>query len=188
MMDAARYRLASMEAEFIRSLWVGGPFPPGSDVRSMRATSHLLRAKRVRAIARAWPELARLLGSNLTEQATAILAGVPLPPGDHGIQDGLMVARQVAEAQPIPDSLRLRILGVRLRHRWKRGLLVRRTRPALGFTYLRQSGRLICALRVPGLRLLSISIGLGVATPTPSATLRRIGSSAGEFQPGANDG
>lgn len=160
-MDGPRHRLASLEAEFLRSLSTGGPYPSGSDLRGMRATSQLLWAKRVRTMARAWPELAQLLGKGLNERATELLASTPLPPGDHAVQDGLIVACHLEAAGTIPDSLRLRMLGVRLRYRRKRGRLVQRPRPALGFTYLRQSGRLICALRVPGLRLLSISIRLG---------------------------
>src|SRR5579864_3431567 len=157
-METARQRLASMEAEFIRSLSAGGPYAPGSDLRGMRATSQLLQAKRVRTVTRAWPELAGVIGDGFTEQVTDVLAGTPLPAGDHAVQDGLMVARHLEAAGPVPDSLRLRMLGVRLRYRKKRGLLVQSSRPALGFSYLRESGRLACALRVPGLRLLSISI------------------------------
>jgi hypothetical protein len=158
IMDRPRHRLASMEAEFIRSLLACGPYSSGSDLRGMRATSQLLRAKRVRSMARAWPELAGVLGNGLAEQATDVLAGTPLPPGDHAVQDGLIVSRHLKAAGPIPDSLRLRMLDVRLRYHWNRGLLVQRRGPAVGFTYLRQSGRLMCALRQPGLRLLSISI------------------------------
>ena len=157
-MDTARERLASMQGEFIRSLTADGLYPSGSDVRGMRATSQLLRAKRVRTMARAWPELAAVLGKGLADRAAGVLANTPLSHGDHGIQDGLIVARHLEAAGPIPDSLRLRMLGVRLCYRSRRGLLVRSARPALGFTYLRESGRLACALRVPGLRLLSISI------------------------------
>jgi hypothetical protein len=157
-MDTARHRLASMEAEFIRSLSADGPYSSGSDLRGMRAISELLRAKRVRTMARAWPELASVLGNGLAERATDVLAGTPLPSGDQALQDGLIVARHLEAAGPIPDNLRLRMLGVGLQYRRKRGLLVQRPRPALGFAYLRQSGRLICALRVPGLPLLSISI------------------------------
>jgi hypothetical protein len=159
--DAARQRLASLEAEFIRTLSADGPYSSGSDLRGMRATSQLLRAKRVRIMARAWPELVDVLGNGLAERATEALARTPLAPGDHAAQDGLMVARHLEAAGPIPDSLRLRMVGIRMRYRNKEGLLVQRRGPALGFAYLRQSGRLICALRVPGFRLLTISIRVG---------------------------
>jgi hypothetical protein len=160
-MDTARQRLGSMQADFLRSLSAGGPYSAGSDLRGMRATSQQLQAKRVRTMARAWPELATHLGNSLAERATDVLAGTPLSAGDHALQDGLIVAGHLEAAGPIPDSLRLRMLGVRLRYHRKRGLLVRRPRPALGFAYLRQSGRLVSALRIPGLPLLSISIGVG---------------------------
>src|SRR5579864_9297154 len=112
-MDTARERLASMQGEFIRSLTADGPYPSGSDVRGMRATAQLLRSKRVRTMARAWPELAAILGNGLAERATDVLAGSALPPGDHAVQDGLIMARQLEAAGPIPDSLRLRMLSVR---------------------------------------------------------------------------
>jgi hypothetical protein len=156
-----------MQGEFIRSLSAGGPYAPNSDLRGMRATSQLLRAKRVRTMARAWPELTGVLGNGLVERATEVLAGTPLSAGDHALQDGLIVARHLEAAGPIPDSVRLRMLSVRLRYRGKRGVQVQGRRPALGFAYLRQSGRLICALPVPGLPLLSIPIR--VWTPPRSA-------------------
>jgi hypothetical protein len=116
-------------------------------------------------MARAWPELASVLGNSLAERATDVLAGTPLPPGDHAVLDGLIVARHLEAAGPIPDSMKLRMLGVRLRYHRKRGLLMQRPRPALGFAYLRHSGRLICALRIPRLPLLSISIRIGEPHP-----------------------
>ena len=161
-MDAPRLRLASLEAEFLRSMSAGGPYPPGSDLRGMHATSQLLWAKRLRTMARAWPELVQFLGDSLRERATQVLAGTPLPPGDHALQDGLIVALHLEAAGPIPDGIKLRMLGVKLRYRWERGRLVRRARPAVAFTYLRQAGRLRCALRVPGFRPLSVSLPLRV--------------------------
>ena len=150
-----------MEAEFMRSILAGGPYAPDSDLRGMRAASQLLQEKRVRTLARAWPELADALGNDFTDRVTDVLAGTALPPGDHAVHDGLMVTRHLEAAGPISDSLRLRMLATSLRYRRKRGLLVQSSRPALGFTYLRQSGRLACALRVPGSRLLSVSIRVG---------------------------
>ena len=158
MMGAARSRLASMEAEFLRSLSSGGPFAAGSDRRGMQATSKLLWAKRVRSMAKAWPELASLLGTGLTERAAEVLAGTSLAAGDHALQDGLLLALDLKATGPIPDNLRLKLLAVRVHHRWHRGHLARRSGPALGCTYLRQSRRLVCALRLPGLRPLTISI------------------------------
>lgn len=157
-MDTARHRLATQEAEFIRTLSAGGPDSSDSDLRGMRATSQLLRAKRVRTMARAWPELTSVLGNGLAERANDVLAGTPLSPGDHALQDGLMVARHLEAAGSIPDSLRLRMLGIRLHYCEKKRVLVQRRGPASGFTYLRESGRLIFALRLPRLRLLTISI------------------------------
>ena len=92
MMGAARSRLASMEAEFLRSRSSGGPFAAGSDRRGLQATAQLLWAKRVRTMARAWPELTRLLGDNFNERATEVLSGIPLSSGDHAVQDGFIVA------------------------------------------------------------------------------------------------
>jgi len=159
MMGAARSRLASMEAEFLRSLSSGGPFAAGSDRRGMQATAKLLWAKRVRSMAKAWPELAALLGTRLAERAAEVLAGTPLPPRDHALQDGLVLAGHLEAAGPIPDSLRLKLLAVRLHHRWHLGHLVRRSGPAAGATYLYQSRRFVCVLLLPGLRLLDFSIG-----------------------------
>ena len=165
MMGAARSRLASMEAEFLRSLSSGGPIAAGSDRRGMQATAQLLWAKRVRTMARAWPELAAVLGTGLVERAAEVLAGTPLSSGDHAVQDGFIVASQLEATGPIPDGLRLKLLAVRLHHRWHRGDLARRSRPALGCTYLRQSRRFVCALRLPGFQPLSVSARLPDVSP-----------------------
>jgi len=104
IMNGPRHRLASLEAEFLRSLSTGGPYPSGSDLRGMRATSQILWTKRVRTMARAWPELAQLFGKSLNAHATELLAGTALPPGDHAVQDGLMLARHLEAAGSIPDG------------------------------------------------------------------------------------
>jgi hypothetical protein len=169
-MDGPRHRLASLEAEFLRSLSTGGPYSSNSDLRGMRATSQILWTKRVRTMARAWPELAQLLGKSLNEHATELLAGTPLPPGDHAVEDGLMLARHLEGAGSIPDGVGLRMLSVKLRYRWQRGHLVRRSRPAAGCVYLRRSRRLICAVRVGGRRLLSISVST-FPLPRPRGTM-----------------
>ena len=165
MMGAARSRLASMEAEFLRSLSSGGPFAVGADRRGMQATAQQLRAKRVRTMARAWPELTRLLGDNFNERATEVLAGIPLSSGDHAVQDGFILASQLEAAGPIPDGLRLKLLATKLHHRWKQGQLAHRTGPAVGCTYLRQSRRFVCALRLPGFQPLSVSARLPDLSP-----------------------
>ena len=135
-------------------------------------------AWRLRTMARAWPELGQLLGNSLRVRATEILSGMPLPPGDHGLQDGLIVALHLEAAGPLPDGMRLRMLGVKLRYRWQRGCLVPRARPAVACIYLRQAARLYCALCVPGFRPLSVSVGrdpttIGSAAGTEMVSHRR---------------
>jgi hypothetical protein len=162
-MDEARRRLASMEAEFIRSLLAGGPYPAGADLRGMHATSELLRSRRVRHIAKAWPEVAELLGKTFRERAIELLAGDGPRQPAHAVQDGLTLALQLEAEGPIPDRLRLRLLTVQLRYRRQRGRLVRRPGPAVGWTYMRQSRRLVVALRIPGLALQTISVPIRLA-------------------------
>jgi len=157
-MEKARRRLASMEAEFIRSLLAGGPYPAGSDLRGMQATSQLLRSKRLRHLAKAWPELAQILGNAFSERAIELLDSNGLRQPAHAVQDGLTLALELRAEGPIPDGLRLRLLTVQLRYRWQRGRLVRRPGPAVGWAYLRQSRRLVVALRIPGLDMQTISI------------------------------
>src|SRR2546423_14857500 len=101
---------AERRAEWIRQQRDGcGAFPVGVDGRRVpslavvgwtlrrrlrpawhAATAQLLWAKRVRTMARAWPELAAVLDTGLVERATEVLAGTPLSSGDHAVQDGFI--------------------------------------------------------------------------------------------------
>ena len=62
-----RARLAARQAELIRALY-GGPPAKGMDPHKVTLTSNALARKRARAVARAWPELTRELGTQYAER------------------------------------------------------------------------------------------------------------------------
>ena len=73
-----RARLAARQAELISALY-GGPPAEGLDARLVTLTSDSPARKRARAVARAWPALARALGPGLADQFTAFARVTPPP-------------------------------------------------------------------------------------------------------------
>jgi len=98
-----RARLAARQAELITALY-GGPPAPGLDPRMVRATSAALASKRARAVARAWPALARGLGADFAGRFTAYARATP-PPDAGALADGLAFSRALAPEQHLPDDV-----------------------------------------------------------------------------------
>ncbi len=66
-------------------------------------TSAALGRKRTRAVARAWPALARGLGADFARLFTAY-ARAETPPDAGALADGLAFSRTLAREQHLPDS------------------------------------------------------------------------------------
>jgi len=97
-----RARLAARQAELISALY-GGPPAPGLDPQMVSVTSAALARKRARAVARAWPALARGLEADFARLFTAYARATP-PPDAGALADGLAFSRTLAREQPLPDS------------------------------------------------------------------------------------
>jgi hypothetical protein len=147
----ARARLAARQAELVRALTGQGDPPPACDAARLRATAESLAAKRAQAVARAWPELVAGLGDQWRQRFDAFAARVPLPHEGGPLADGRAFAHWLARLGELSDAGRLEGLAVDLHYRARAGGLVPRSGPALVWAWLRQSGRLVVAVRLPWL-------------------------------------
>jgi hypothetical protein len=144
-----RARLADQQQVLVRALVGGGTSPPGFDAERLRAAADSLVAKRVREVARAWPALAAELGYSFGDRFVAHAAAHPPPEQGGPLADGRAFLRCLPRAR-WSDTLRLAVLGVDLHFRRVGGGLRQRRGPAVRAVWLRESGRLVLALRLPG--------------------------------------
>jgi hypothetical protein len=142
----SRKELARRQAAMLQAL-TGGPNAV-TGVERLPATADALLTKRVRAVARVWPALARSLGEQWEPRFREFARRTPLPESGGPLADGRAFARELDD---LSDEARMEMLSVDLH--WKRrgnGLVLRRG-PALKATRLRQAGRLMIAVRLPWL-------------------------------------
>ena len=159
----ARAQLAAQQAVLVRALMARGELPPDFDVVRLRAAAASLARKRARAMARAWPGLARALGRRFDGLFAAYAEAATLPRQGGPLADGRAFAHWLAARGELPQSGRLQALAVDLRYIGSPdGLGVRRG-PACKAAWLHQSRRLIVAVWLPwfGERWLSIPLGRG---------------------------
>jgi hypothetical protein len=147
----ARRRLAEEQAHLLRAL-VGHTDPPESfDTERVRATAEALAHKRARAVARAWPGLARALSADFAERFAVFAAGTPLPRAGGPLADGRAFAADLAQRGELPDAGRLEALAVDLHYRRTPEGLKPRRGPTIKVARLRGARRLIVAARLPWL-------------------------------------
>src|SRR5438045_4419606 len=103
----ARARLASMQAELVRSLTGLAGAPQDFDPARLQAAANALQTKRMRAVARAWPSLARSLGKRYPQQFAAFASQTPLPQGGSSLDDGWAFARWLDQAGELAEPGRL---------------------------------------------------------------------------------
>jgi hypothetical protein len=146
-----RARLAAEQATLVAALVGRGAAPPGFDAWRVSVTAAALARKRARAAARAWPGLARALGRRFGEVFAAYADAAPLPREGGPLADGRAFARWLAARGELPEAGRLQALAVDLRYADNPDGLTPRRGPALRAAWLRQSRRLIVAVRLPWL-------------------------------------
>src|SRR5207248_6381143 len=108
-----------------------------------------LQTKRMRAVARAWPSLARSLGKRYPQQFAAFASQTPLPQGGSFLDDGWAFARWLDQAGELAEPGRLELLAIDLRHAVQGGCLVPRRGFAVAMAVLSHPRRLVLALRLP---------------------------------------
>lgn len=159
-----RARLAARQAELISALY-GGPPAEGLDARLVALSSDALARKRARALARAWPALARALGADLTGQFAAFARVTP-PPDGGALADGLAFSRVIARQRRLPDDARIEGMLAASRVKLRHNRLVPRRGPRLAAAITATRPRrlvVIASLPPTGTRIIT----LGPRTPVP---------------------
>jgi hypothetical protein len=147
----SRAELARRQAALVSALVGEEAPPPGFDASRLRTAAVSLRAKRARAIARAWPGLARALGPEFgaaVERHLRLLPSAP-PSGPQG--DGLALARSLAAEGRLPWEGRLELVAAELRYRWPPDGRRLRRRASVALLWRRAPVELVAALCLPGL-------------------------------------
>ncbi len=120
-------------------------------------TSAALGRKRTRAVARAWPALARGLGADFARLFTAY-ARAETPPDAGALADGLAFSRTLAREQHLPDSALIERMLATTRLKLRRNRLARRG-PRLAAAITAPPRRLVIIISLPpiGARFLILS-------------------------------
>jgi hypothetical protein len=155
-----RAQLAAAQAELVAALVAGGAAPPGFDHGHLAAAAAALVAKRARAAARAWPDLATALGDRFAARFAAFAARTPQPRHGGPLADGRAFARWLAEAGALPEAGRLQLLAVDLRYAASADGLRPRRAPRVKAALLRRPCRLVLGVWLPwlGARWLTIPL------------------------------
>jgi hypothetical protein len=140
MSDDTRQQLAFMQAQVMRALVEGKTAPAGFDRGRLEAAAEALLLKRARAVAQAWPQLARLLGDEFA--------------------DGRAMISWLERAGLLTDEGRLEAFVFDARYRLHKGVITRRRGPAVRVRRLGAMRRLVILLRLPvfGERWLKVKI------------------------------
>jgi hypothetical protein len=157
MSDEARARLASRQAELIRALY-GGPPGDGLDTRMVALTSAALAHKRARAVGRAWPALARELGTDFAGRFVAYALAAP-PPDCGALADGLAFSQALAREGPLPGDVHIEHIVASARVRLRHHRFVNRRGPHLVATITGRPRRLVIVVSFPpiGTRVVMLS-------------------------------
>jgi hypothetical protein len=166
----ARRRLAEAQERLLRALAGHGQPPEDFDAGRVRAAAEALAHKRARTVARAWPGLARALGADFAGSFSAFAANSPLPRAGGPLADGRAFAAHLASRGQLPDAGRLEALAVDLRYRRMPDGLKPRRGPAFLAAWLRGSGRLVLAVRLPWLGEQQISLPWWRGTPSSASS------------------
>jgi hypothetical protein len=157
MTAGRRARLAARQAELITALY-GGPPAEGLDARLVTLTSVSLARKRARAVARAWPALARALGADLADQFTAFARVTP-PPEGGALADGLAFSKVIAHKRRLPDDARIEEMLATSRVKLRSNRLVPRRGPRLAAVTTGPPRRLVIIASLPPIGTRIVTLG-----------------------------
>lgn len=148
---SSRQRLALRQSELVGALIANAPSPAGFDQRRVDAAVDSLRQKRLRSIAKAWPELEQSLGGRYLSLLLQYAGETPLPRSGGAMTDGRAFVAWLTRRGALPDetSLNLAILAFDIRYCANVDGLRRRRHPMLKFRWLRRPLRLAIAARWP---------------------------------------
>ena len=146
----ARTRIAADQLELVRALVGNEIAPDGFDGPRIQAAADALLKKRAHSVARAWPELAGSLGANFEERFARYARSRPmLQDGVAPLLDGRRFAHSLAREGHLVDDASVEVLTFDVRNRVNGDRVVARRSIWIGAAFLRQSLRLIIAIRLP---------------------------------------
>jgi hypothetical protein len=123
----SRHGLAEAQAAFLRALTGRAEVPPGFERSNVEAAAEALASKRRRAVARAWPSLARALWKEFRERFEAFARVTPLPARGGPLADGRAFVESLSGELVLPETVCRQRLAVDLRFRQRGdGLVPRR--------------------------------------------------------------
>lgn len=111
-----RALLAERQAKLVSALVAGGASPDGFDAARVALTARTLVNKRLREVARAWPELVAALGARFAARFTEFATSHPPPEVGGPLVDGHRFGRWLPSAER-SDEAEVRLLQVELRQR-----------------------------------------------------------------------
>lgn len=145
----SRSLLAKQQAALVAALSGRAPAPAGFDRSRLSAATDALARKRMAAVARAWPQLARALEKRFPDCFGAYASATTLPEHGGPLADGRAFARWLEAHRELPSAGALEALAVDLQYVMSPHGLVRRRGPVVKFAWLPQLRRLVVALRIP---------------------------------------
>jgi hypothetical protein len=156
----ARKRLAAAQLELVRALVGREVAPADFDGSRVQAAANTLMLKRARAVAQAWPRLARSLGPAFDDRFALYAQSQPLTEEGGPLADGGAFARSLRRAGELADDAMLEALAFDLRYRVRGGRVTARRGFSFGATLLKRSPRFVVAVRLPlfGERWLNIPL------------------------------
>lgn len=152
MQVEARSKVAAAQEELIRALVSDGAVPPEFDCSRVRAAADALLQKRSKSVARVWPRLADSLGGKFHEQFSRYAEARPVLRDGSPLADGREFARTVSKTAALSDDAIVEVLTFDLRYRVMGNRVVARRGVSFCAGLLKQSHRLIAAVRLPTAR------------------------------------
>lgn len=145
----SRAELAQQQAALVESLVGRAEAPPGFDAERLQTAGESLATKRRKEVAHVWPGLTRSLGDRYSTLFAEFAEQTPLPKVGGPRADGRAFAHYLAKLRLLPDEGRLEALRVDVYFKMTRDGLTHRRGTTVLMARLRDSRRLVLALRLP---------------------------------------
>ncbi len=138
-----------MQARLVRALVEGATVPADFDGERFAAAAESLRSKRVRAVARAWPQLASAMGDAFVVRFAAYARVNPLPRDGNALADGRAFIDWLERADLLTDEGRLEAFAFDARFKIRDDVIEPRRNACLRIRRMKATGRLIIFMRLP---------------------------------------
>ncbi|HKQ03627.1 MAG TPA: hypothetical protein VJ464_00735 [Blastocatellia bacterium] len=149
MSEEARQQLARLQAQLVGALVEGTTAPADFDGSRLAAAAEALISKRARAVARAWPQLARVFGDEFAASFASYARAHRLPCDASPMADGRAFIAWLDGEGRLTDEARLEAFAFDARYRVRNAQITPRRGPSLRILRLSVQRRLIVVIRLP---------------------------------------